>query len=54
MYAVVIFPFTKSIRVIPGKWVLDFDKKILKKKIQRCATTIRIWKKPNFDKTLFK
>jgi hypothetical protein len=27
MYAVVIFPYTKSIRVIPVKWVLNFDQK---------------------------
>jgi hypothetical protein len=34
MYAVVIFPYTKSIQVIPVKWVLNFDKKILKKDLQ--------------------
>jgi hypothetical protein len=27
MYAVFIFLYTKSIRVIPVKWVLNFDKK---------------------------
>jgi hypothetical protein len=31
MYAVVIFPYTKSIRVIPVKWVLNFDKKNIEK-----------------------
>jgi hypothetical protein len=55
MYAVFIFPYTKSTRVIPVKWVLNFDRKILKKKNQKCAITARIRKKkPNFDKTLFK
>jgi hypothetical protein len=54
MYAVVIFPYTKSIRVIRVKWVLNFNKKILKKINQKFAITIIIWKKPNFDKTLFK
>jgi hypothetical protein len=37
MYAVVVFPYTKSIRVMPVKWVLNFDKKnIEKNKSQVC------------------
>jgi hypothetical protein len=31
MYAVLIVPYTKSIRVIPLQWVLNFDKNIVKK-----------------------
>jgi hypothetical protein len=52
MYAVFIFPYTKSIRVIPVKWVLNFDKKILKKINQKCAITIRIWKNTKFRQNL--
>jgi hypothetical protein len=51
MYAVVIFPYTKSIRVIPVKWVLNFDKKNIEKINQiriSYIITIRIWKKTKF------
>jgi predicted GTPase len=47
MYAVVIFPYTKSIQVIPVQWVLNFDKN------QKCAVAIIIGK-PNFDKSQLK
>jgi hypothetical protein len=34
MCALVIFPYKKTIQVIPAKWVLNFDKKNIEKNQQ--------------------
>jgi hypothetical protein len=55
MYAIVISPCTKPIRVIHVKWVLNFNKKnIEKNKSNVCYYNKNLGKKSKFDKTLFK
>jgi hypothetical protein len=53
VYAVVIFSYKKSIRVIPVKSIL-IKKNIEKNKTKVCYYNKNLKKKPNFDKTLFK
>jgi hypothetical protein len=47
MHAVVICTYTKSIQVIPVKWVLNFDRKNIEKKPKVCYYNNNLEKNQN-------